>query len=279
MSKLLVIGATGFVGGLAVEQFRRDGHEVITAGRVSAPGVTHVTDSPGALQNAVTDDVDQIVVCTQLSLDVSAHIVELIDGPRWVVCSSAQLANATLAPGAEAALCRERTAVERGAVVLRPTMIYGHNRDGNVSVIIRRIARFGLALSIAEGRGLVQPLFVDDLIDAMACARARPISGCYEIGGSEATPVQELIADIAEVLGRSVLRIPVAAPVVRGAARVAPLLRLRSDQVLRLLEDKVVENAAIVHALGWTPQPHAARLERAVRQVVAASMPSMEAAA
>ena len=48
-----------------------------------------------------------------------------------------------------------------------------------------------------------------------------------------------------------------------GVARAAGMLGLRSDQVARLSEDKIVDNSAACALFGWEPAPLAVRLEQA----------------
>ena len=279
MSSVVVVGAAGFVGAEVVRAYRSAGHEVLAAGRVAGLGIDVTTPNAEALRSIVNDKVDQVVVCAQLGLSAGQWIVELVDGPRWLVCSSAQLNNATPAPSTEMQIDRERIALARGATVLRPTMMYGHGRDANISTLIRRAQRFGIAAEIAGGRALVQPIHVDDVVAAMTAVLTTPAlvaaSGRgasnvpYSLGGSEAVPVHELLGDIAELLGRNVKTIPISRTALRLAERFAPLVGLRPAKLRRLTEDKTVDNTVLSRATGWAPIAHAIRLEQAVQEVTA----------
>ena len=53
----------------------------------------------------------------------------------------------------------------------------------------------------------------------------------------------------------------------RTCARIRSVVGLRPDQVLRLIEDKIVDDTLTRAAFGWEPKPLAHRLEQAVREV------------
>ncbi len=59
-------------------------------------------------------------------------------------------------------------------VILRPTLIYGHGRDKNITEIARFIRRFGFFPLLGKANGLRQPIHVEDV--AEACFAALRIS-------------------------------------------------------------------------------------------------------
>jgi nucleoside-diphosphate-sugar epimerase len=119
------------------------------------------------------------------------------------------------------------------------------------------------------GNQLIQPLHIDDLIELIACHAKALVGGLYPVGGAEALPLGELVATLAQILG---LRCPVVAlpeRALRLAAKVVPLVGIRSDQVRRLTEAKVVDLARTMATFEWQPAPLGIRLEQAVVDAVA----------
>ncbi len=270
MSKVLVLGAAGFVGSAFVEVARAAGDDVVASGRCVSPEVYAVTATHAELESLFARHrnapFDQIVMLVQLGRDDARWMVEWVDGPRWVVMSSAQLNNTVASPSAELARANELIAIERGAVVLRPTMIYGRGRDHNLSQLTRRAKQFGVLPAIARGATMVQPIYVDDVVAAIRAVRGSEAGGCFEIGGAEAVTTAELITDIGEVLGRRVRQASLPRRLVTAAAQAAPAIGLRRDQILRLLEDKTVDNTAFSRQFAWAPVAHAVRLEQAIAE-------------
>ena len=164
--QLTVVGADGYVGRALLQAAR-------AAGRPTLAAVARGDDDLAAGRIALTDvsrlDVHHellstgtVVLLPQLQRAQSDWLIDRIDGPRWVLFSSAQLASRFAPPGQEIALARERLALERGAVVLRPTMIFGRGGDQNISRVARKVRRTKVPLQLGEGDQLVQPVQITD---------------------------------------------------------------------------------------------------------------------
>jgi nucleoside-diphosphate-sugar epimerase len=89
-------------------------------------------------------------------------------------------------------------------VILRPTLIYGRGRDRNVSDIARFIRRFGLFPILGSGKGLRQPIHVEDVVRAcMSALEAEHIFNCsYNISGGEILNYREMVSRIFQALER-----------------------------------------------------------------------------
>ncbi|MGW5686451.1 NAD-dependent epimerase/dehydratase family protein [Nonomuraea sp. NPDC003754] len=65
--KVLVLGATGYIGKAAVRRLRQDGHEVVPFVQADDPAATQVgtrvgdLSDPGSLRAAVTEDIDAVL--------------------------------------------------------------------------------------------------------------------------------------------------------------------------------------------------------------------------
>ena len=151
--------------------------------------------------------------------------------------------------------------------ILRPTMIFGGDRDNNLEKITRWLARGRPMPLVAGGRNLLQPIFVWDLVDAIVRALARPEQTrrrALIVAGLNPLSQRELTEAIAQALGRRVRWIPVPLALMMMAAWLTELAGeaigrkpfLARTQVRRLLEDKVFPIDEAREALGgWSPRP------------------------
>lgn len=265
----LVVGATGYVARALSAQLPGLDLEPVSASRRDSAATLRICDGEELDAVLSARDFDQVVVLPQLSSPDLDWLLKRIDGPRWLVFSSAQLQSSASAPGAALARAREKVALQRGATVLRPTMLYGRGGDKNISRLIRVMRRAHVALQVGDGSQLVQPLHVDD-VAALVSAHARaPRQGLFRVGGPEALPAAELLEMLKELLG---IRGPTVRVPAQWLGRLAVLGRvwgLRVDQVRRLDEDKTVDNDPVARAFGWTPEHLAHRLEQAVGELAA----------
>ncbi len=262
----LVIGANGYVGSALMDLLSATGLEVTGTSR--RPGADVLVATGSDLDRLLArEHFDQIVLTAQLTGPGVDWLIDRVDGPRWVVLSSAQLYSRVPAPGTEFALAREETALARGATVLRSTMIFGRGGDPNVSRIARAQQRWRIAIQVGDGAQQVQPLHVADLVALIAQHRQQPTAGLFDVGGPEALPTRELVEMVKELLG---LRLP-ALQVPRAILSIASRFRLpglRPDQLQRLAEDKTVDVTATCARFDWTPEPLAHRIEQAVWEVI-----------
>lgn len=268
---VLVIGGDGYVGRHIVGAARANGCRVVSAVRRA----TESRDTAVIAHAAAFDDLmfskhfDQIVCLPQLTNNSVDWILDRIDGSRWLVFSSAQLGAGVPAPGTEAALARENLAVSRGAVVLRPTMIFGRGGDRNISRLTRVTAKTRVPLVVGNGDQLIQPVHVDDLLALVALHGDSDVgAGVYAAGGAEAVPSKELLIMISELLGVRVPPVHVPMGALRLASSFARLAGLRPDQVLRLLDDKTIDISSTKAAFGWEPMALAHRVEQAVTEAL-----------
>ncbi len=166
----------------------------------------------------------------------------------------------------------ERVRQLRGAwTILRPTMIYGDAGDRNLSRLIRFLARCPVVPLPAGGRGLVQPVHVDDLgraaVDALECEGAARHE--YNLPGAEAAPLKELIVHIGRLLERRLLILPLPLEPTALAAglwhRLGLPPRVSAEQVRRLAEDKAFSFDDARHDWGYSPRGFRAGLAAEVR--------------
>ncbi len=135
--------------------------------------------------------------------------------------------------------------------ILRPTMIYGSERDRNISRLIRMIRKWPIIPVPGNGTFLQQPVYVDDVATAIVDVLAYDITRgkSYNIAGLEPVTYNQMIDIIAGQLGKRVQKIhfSVGATVKLISIMEKTFLHLpiKAEQVQRLNENKDfdIENA------------------------------------
>ncbi len=263
----LVVGAAGYIGAAVASQLAAMGHTVTGTSRAPSRA-DHVVGTAADLRRLLAEHpFDQVVFLPHLAGSGVDALLDLVDGPRWLVFSSAQLASAVPAPGTETALQREKDALSRGATVIRPTMVFGRGGDPSITRVIRFLHRWHVALQIGDGNQQVQPVHADDLALLAASHALHPVEGLYGAGGAEVVTMREVVDMIREVVGARLPPLRVRSSWLR---RVAPMgiAGLRLDQVLRLDEDKTIDISNTRATFGWDPLPLGQRVEQAVLEAL-----------
>jgi uncharacterized protein YbjT (DUF2867 family) len=141
--------------------------------------------------------------------------------------------------------------------ILRPSMIFGDGDDRNISRLADRVRRRRWIPSVGSACRH-QPVFVEDVLDAILAARATAARGqTYAIAGAEPLTWAELTAIVGRYVGERPRSLPLPAA---AAARILSIIEatglalpIRSEQVLRMLEDKVYDIEPARRDLGFTP--------------------------
>ncbi|GAA3506945.1 NAD-dependent epimerase/dehydratase family protein [Streptomyces showdoensis] len=278
--RVLVLGATGYIGSAVVEQLTRAGHEAIRlvkdAGRLG-PGVPvrvgDLTD-PASLRAAVTDDVDAVLHIAaptgEEAVDAAA-VAALLQrlrgtGRAFVYTSGVWVLGATgdAAADEEAAtdpvgIVGYRPRIERQvleaaeddvrAVVIRPGIVYGNG--GGIPGLMTDWAReHGTGRYVGAVDTRWPMVHVDDLAALYVLTLSRAEEGTLLHGvAHEAVPVAALAAAADLSAG--------------GPGRAEPWPREPAGQVLgapfaeALALNQVVSGRRAVDELGWRPErPH-----------------------
>jgi uncharacterized protein YbjT (DUF2867 family) len=144
--------------------------------------------------------------------------------------------------------------------VVRPSMIYGSELDHNMHKLLRFLDRSPIFPIFGNGENLWQPVYYEDLARGMYAALTRPGTEgqIYDLPGKRPLPYIDLVRVAAGALDRKtrIVKIP-AEPVRRGllvAERLKVPLPVKSEQVLRLREDKAYPFAKAREDLGYEPR-------------------------
>jgi len=281
--KVLVTGGTGFTGRRVVRALLQGGHEVAcfvraTSDRSVVPAgecrflVGDLADG-SALTRALSGR-DALMSVASIGFGHGPGIVRAVRDAgvrRAVFFSTTAIFTRLPATSRRVRLAAEDAIRDSGLAwtILRPTMIYGGPGDRNVERLLGALERWRLLPVVAGGGMKIQPVLVDDL--ATAAVRAleteAAIRRCYSLPGREPVTFGEFVRAGAAALQRRVVLVPVPSGVARAAAALLePHLRIRAEQVERLLEDKDFDWSAAGRDLGYDPVGVVEGLRIAVRR-------------
>ena len=272
--KVLVTGGTGFTGSRVAPLLLQNGFEVRCLTRPSsdrAPLSTLTVEwVTGDLSDAESltsamHGVDALVNIASLGFghaDTILGSMKEAGVKRGIFVSTTAIFTQLNAGSKSIRLAAEEAIHTSGLdyTILRPTMIYGSNRDRNMWRLIR-LLRITPAMPIfGDGESLQQPIFVDDVAQAVLLALKTndTIGRSYNIAGKEPLTYNQVIDTVAAALGKRVwkLHLPYM-PIVRllqFTERIGLRLPIKAEQVLRLNEDKSFSYEEAKRDFGYRPR-------------------------
>ena len=167
--------------------------------------------------------------------------------------------------------------------ILRPTMIYGDRRDRNITRLVALTQRWPLLPLPGGGANLVQPVWVEDVAQALEAALRPAAAGReYDLGGAHPLTYREMIEEIAAALGKRARAVPIPLalmmPLARGAELAGRCLGaeapLTTAQLRRMREDRTVDWSAAAADLGFRPLTFAQGIRR--KTALADRLPRLE---
>lgn len=142
------------------------------------------------------------------------------------------------------------------ATIFRPSAIFG---EGNSFFPeLRRLLKWPVVPIIGSGMGLLQPIWIEDVVSCFVGALGDPatIGRTYELGGPETLGFEQLVEMVAEAerVERLKLHLPVApARMAAALGRLLPNFPLTADQLKMLLEDNVCDIGEMCEVFGVRP--------------------------
>jgi uncharacterized protein YbjT (DUF2867 family) len=261
--KVLLTGATGLLGGALLELLLAGGHAVRCLVREGSPRASRL--DPRRAELARGDAGDAHALWRALS-GVDALPPEPAarrTGVGRLVVVSSTSAHSAYASRSGPKLRMEELvrASELDYTIVRPSMIYGSELDKNMHRLLRFLDRSPLFPMFGSGENLWQPVYHEDCARGVYEALVRPaaVGRSYDLPGAEPLTYLELVRTAAGALGRKprIVRVPLEPA--RRALAAAEALRLplpvRSEQVLRLREDKAYPYDNARRELGYAPRP------------------------
>ena len=158
---------------------------------------------------------------------------------------------------AEQYLLAASLAADRRLYILRPCMIHGPGNKGNLNLLYR-FARLGVPYPLAAFENRRSFTSIDNLCHVVSgLLRAVPPSGIYQVADDEPVSTTDLMAIMAESLGRRQNNWRIDPGLIRWCARVGDRLRLplTSERLKKLTESYVVSNRKLLQALGEQHMP------------------------
>ncbi len=268
---IAVTGASGFIGGALATRLEADGDDVIRVDQ-AGPADRRADIADPSQTIAALAGADAIVHCAALVAErgrMEDFVRVNVRGTRNVLDAAAGRPTVVLASVAgwgyeftrdleEDALPRpcglpyvdtkgatETLALRRGATVIRPGDVYG---PGSVPWVIRplEMMRAGRFFLPSPGDGVMTPVYIDDLVDAIVRAVRRPTGRAYTVWDGSPVSAREYF----EALGGGPVR-TLPAPVLRAAALA---LGIGPSAVTFVSRRHAFPNARAREELGWEPR-------------------------
>ena len=271
--KILVTGSTGLLGGALLEALLARGHEVRCLVREGSSRASRL--DPVQVELVRGDAGDSPALSRALSgLDALLHVAGIEYAPQVVeaarrtgvgriVVVGSTSAHSTYEFRSSPKLRMEGLVRESGLeyTIVRPTMIYGSELDKNMHRLLRFLDRWPVFPMFGSGENLWQPVYHEDCARGVYEALVRPaaVGESYDLPGAEPLTYLELVETAAYSLGRKPRIVPLPLEPARrslaAAERLGLPLPIRSEQVLRLREDKAYPYDKAKRELGYAPRP------------------------
>jgi uncharacterized protein YbjT (DUF2867 family) len=213
--RVLVTGASGYVGRAVSARLQEEGHEVVPFSRSSGGDVRDreaVASAMGGVEAichlvATLDGTD--AEFQGINVDGTRNVIDAARaaGVRRLLLMSAAGVNEEHAPRTR--YWRTKWEAKRAVMdsdlewtVFEPSFVFGGS--GGALHEFERLLRFPIVPVVGDGRYRHQPVWTGDVAAAYSAALARPhtIGRRYELGGPQVFTFDELLDELARVTGR-----------------------------------------------------------------------------
>jgi NADH dehydrogenase len=294
--RILVTGGTGVVGRSAITALLQRGHVVRLFSRRADEDAAQWTHGVHPFNGDVTERAalegsaegcDTVLHLTGIVSESGTQTFERVnvDGTRNVVAEAERAGARKLvfvsSLGAEQGTSayheskRRAEAIVRrfsGAwLILRPGNVYGPG-DGQISLMLRLVRSLPVLPTLGDGDRQFQPIWHEDLAEAIALAVERDDLARRELdlAGAELTSQSELVRRLSEITRRNVSQLPLPETLARLGARAASAIGIgvpvNESQMQMIADGSVIqpgrENSALT-VFGITPTP----LDTALRKL------------
>ncbi len=279
---IAVTGAAGFIGAAVCRRLEADGHRVIgvdIAGEVDRRAdVADPSSTIAALAGAdavihaaaIVGETGRMHDHVRVNVGGTRNVLDAAAGRRVVVLTSVAVWGYEFTrdmredspprpcglPYIDTKGAAELLALRRGATVIRPGDVYG---PGSGPWVMRPLelmlaGRFFLP---APGDGLITPVFVDDLVDAIVRATREPRAAgrAYTVWDGSPVTALEFFSHHARMLGTRIRCLP--RPLMYAALRAGELARVQPPAgpgALTFLSRRATfPNTRAREELGWSP--------------------------
>ena len=143
--------------------------------------------------------------------------------------------------------------------ILRPTMIYGNNRDRNLIKLIEWIDKYPIIPVFKKGLALQQPVYVGDVAWAVVESLLNPnsINKIFNISGASPISFSKMIYFISKKMKKSILQVSVNPKLAIFLIKILKILNLKvfisEEQINRVIEDKAFSNKNAKEIINFQP--------------------------
>lgn len=270
--KVLLTGATGLLGGALLELLLAGGYEVRCLLRAGSPNAARLDAARVEMVYGDAESADDLARALS-GVEAMVHVAGIEYAPRVVEAMRRARVGRLVLVGSTSVHSRyefrsgprlrmEGLVRESGLrwTIARPAMIYGSERDKNMRKLLRFLDRSPVFPVFGPGENLWQPVYHEDCARGVLAALEEPaaVGQSYDLPGAEPLTYEELVRVAARALGRKPRIIHVPLEPARRALELAETLRLplpvKSEQVLRLREDKAYSYEKAKRELGYAPR-------------------------
>ncbi|MDC0601538.1 NAD(P)-dependent oxidoreductase [Aliiglaciecola sp.] len=226
MRRIIIIGASGFVGQALLAALSKSQFDVVGVSRTHKKGLAKVDsydDCPAGdllVHLAEESDIHQANLLGDSYLNKSHQITQrLCDKFKGnvIYCSSAAVygdknhqasKESDVVKGAniysQLKLLNEQTVLERGGCVLRLSNLYGEGMSPNnvLSDILSQVGQVG-PLRLRSTDPIRDFLYIDDLVRLISIIAERFQSGVYNVGAGEGISIRALAETVLSVYGEA----------------------------------------------------------------------------
>ncbi len=271
---ILVLGGTGHTGERLCRRLVRNDVKVRVLTRTpdSAVAESLAADGCEIMEGDTTrrwllwgalEDCEALVSCSHIR-----HAEPIVQacyrcGVERVICMSSTRRFSRVESGSvNEVLGGEATIMDTSLdwTVVRPAMIFGGCRDGNLTRVVEWIRKHRWIPVIGTGRALLQPVFVEDVVSVlMECLRRSTARRkAYTIAGPEPMSWRQMISTIADEMNLAVRTVPIPASLaLAGTKLFRPLATWKGitrNTILRTQEDKAYDISEAIHDLHFEPR-------------------------
>jgi nucleoside-diphosphate-sugar epimerase len=292
-NNLLVTGITGHTGGHFLNELIRHKYEGYIRCIVRNTSNTALIDNSGLNIEKVIGDLEDEYFLNESMKDINTvlHIYSIHQSlkilkaaiannvKRVIMVHTTGMYSKYKSAAAEYITIEKKvTELAKGKIevtILRPTMIYGNIKDGNLSTFIKIIDRLKIIPMINGGKNLIQPVYAGDLAKAyyyvLVSKNKAVINNSYDVTG-EPMELIDMFEIIAGKLGKK--RIYFAVPL--WLAYICSVLvwiisftkvDLR-ERVQRMGEDRAYSHESATCDFGYRPVPFQLGIQEEINEYI-----------
>jgi len=285
--RVLVTGGAGFTGSHLVPLLVEHGHDVTCLVRKKAQAQEVERAEAKAVWGdlADRDSLRKAMNGCKVLFNVASigfgHAPNIVAAAREagversIFTSTTAIFTSLPASSKAVRLAAEKVITQSGLAwtILRPTMIYGTGQDRNMCRLIRYLAKWPVIAIVGPGTFLQQPIHVRDVAKGLLAAAERPgtVGQAYNIAGAAPLSFNQIIDTVCTALGRRVAKLHLPAkPLLAGLGAMERLglrLPVKTEQIMRLNEDKAFDYSDASRDFGFAPMSFALGIEHQLAQM------------